>query len=51
MWVIIFILILLYLQFLPTVDYYKDYRNKKHVLLWYYDFYRERKYIVIYNEN
>ncbi len=51
MWVIIFILILLYLQFLPTIDYYKDYRNKKHILLWYYDFYRERKYIVIYNEN
>lgn len=52
MWIIIFILlIILYLQFLPSIDYFKDYRDKKHILLWYYDFYKKRKYLVIYDED
>ena len=40
---IILIMILLFLCS-PHVDYYKDYRNNKHVLIW-YNWFSERKFI------
>lgn len=29
----------------PYIDYFKDYRNKTHLLIWYFNFKGERKYI------
>lgn len=41
---IIIILLLTLWFFCPRIDYYKDYRDIKHIVLW-YNWFKERKFI------
>ena len=43
---ILSIIILAFLWFLlwPRIDYYKDYRDHKHLVLW-YNWFKERKFV------
>lgn len=45
-WILLLLLIAMF-YFQPWVDCYKDYRNKKHIVLWYTDIFGKRNFINI----
>ena len=50
-WILLFLLLAMF-YFQPWVDYYIDYREKKHIVLWYNSIFGKRNFInIIGNQN